>query len=96
MSLELAELGGLSVATRKISRCPPPRKSHRSAPLPKTGVSGQRLISRAHRSDDPERLKSGSQVFDRFESLGLLLFRKFILEPGVIDRAIYEEYSWLS
>src|ERR1035441_1320633 len=75
---------------------PPPRKSHRSAPLPKTGVSGQRLISRAHRSDDPERLKSGSQVFDRFESLGPLLFRKFILEPGVIDRAIYEEYSWLS
>jgi hypothetical protein len=54
------------------------------------------LISRAHRSDDPERLKSGSQVFDRFESLGLLLFRKFILDPGVIDRAIYGKYPCLS
>jgi hypothetical protein len=53
------------------------------------------LISRAHRSDDPERLKCGSQVFDRFESLGLLLFRKFILDPGVIDRAIYGKYPWL-
>ena len=42
------------------------------------------LISRAHRSDDPERLKSGSQIFDHFESLGLLLFRKFILDPGVL------------
>jgi hypothetical protein len=45
VSLAAENFGGLDVAPRKINRSPPVRDPPRFTPLPKSGVSGQKLKS---------------------------------------------------